>query len=98
MPENVDEVRIVNCKITSNAISSLLSQIQGSNILKLGLVKVNITSNMFENVLDFIPRSRSLIDLDISWNQLTPMDLAKLFRVLSSNRQLQNLNISWNNI
>jgi len=49
-------------------------------------------------ILDLIVKSRTLIELDVSWNRLNPPDLVELFKILSRNRQLQVLNISWNNI
>jgi len=33
-----------------------------------------------------VEQSRSLIELDISWNRLTPLDLRTLFETLSTNR------------
>ena len=36
--------------------------------------------------------------MDISWNKLLPAQLKGMLKVLSMNRKLQNLNLSWNNI
>lgn len=41
-------------------------------------------------------KSRSLVDLDISWNDMLPMQMYGLLTVLSKNRRLTNLNLSWN--
>jgi hypothetical protein len=38
------------------------------------------------------------VELDVSWNGMTSVELRKLFEVLATNRQLQYLNISWNAI
>ena len=75
-----------------------MPQINDSNLRRLSLVKAGINSTVLIHILQLLEKSRSLIELDISWNNLLPWDLKKLFEVLSTNRQLQNLNLSWNNI
>ena len=39
IPYNLDEVRIINCKIAPKAVQMFLEEIQGSNIRRLSLVK-----------------------------------------------------------
>jgi len=82
----LDEVRIINCKIGPKAVQMFLEEMQGSNIRRLSLVKTEINKSLFEHVLQLIERSHSLIELDISWNKLRPLDLKKLFKLLSTNR------------
>ena len=41
---------------------------------------------MFRMILDLIVKSRTLIELDISWNRLNPPDLCELFKILAKNR------------
>jgi hypothetical protein len=41
---------------------------------------------MFDLIKEMVEESQSLIELDISWNRLTPRDLSELFKVLASNR------------
>lgn len=45
-----------------------------------------------------VSKSRNLIELDISWNNLSPDLLRSLFAVMSENRKLQSVNVSWNSI
>jgi hypothetical protein len=42
--------------------------------------------------------SRSLIDLDLSWNGFRSRSLLEFYEALAENRQLQYFNISWNNL
>jgi hypothetical protein len=117
MPSNLDELRIINCKISPAAIKQLVENITRSNLRKLSLVKAGIAgkpqgeakpekaeeetepgSYLFDKILTLLRKSRSLVELDISWNRLGPDDLLELFKVLSNNRQLQQLNVSWNHI
>lgn len=39
-----------------------------------------------------------LVDLDISWNEFGLTSIAKIVKELSENRQLQHVNLSWNNL
>jgi hypothetical protein len=117
MPSNLDELRIINCRISPPAIKLLVENITRSNLRRLALVKAGIAgkpqregkaptaeeeeetgSYLFDKILILLRKSRSLIELDISWNRLGPDDLLELFKVLCNNRQLQNLNVSWNHI
>ena len=117
MPSNLDELRIINCRISSAAIKLLVENITRSNLRRLALVKAGIAGNpqreakaakaeeetetgsyLFDKILILLRKSRSLVELDISWNRLGPDDLLELFQVLSNNRQLQHLNVSWNHI
>lgn len=69
-----------------------------SNLRKLTLVKVGIDTLTLKYIIEYLKKSRCLIELDISWNRLSSEDLISLFEVLSTNRLLRYLNISWNNI
>ena len=88
IPYNLDEVRLINCKIAPQAVQYFIQEINGSNLRKLSLVKCEINKTLFEGVLDLIENSYNIIDLDISWNKLRPLDMRKLFKTLSTNRQL----------
>ena len=85
-PSNLDELRIINCKISTASSELLLESIQGSQLRRLALVKCHIDSQLFEHIIALVEESQSLKELDISWNRLTPRDLGELFKVLASNR------------
>ena len=94
----MDELRIVNCKINQTAVNTLVSGLKNTRLRKLTLVKIGINGNLLDKVIEIVKSSRSLVELDISWNGITSVELRKLFEVLATNRQLQYLNISWNEI
>ena len=53
---------------------------------RLSLINAHIGTVLLEPLMSVISKSYNLIKLDISWNKLTPDDMKKLFRVLSTNR------------
>ena len=44
----------------------------------------------------FVDESVFLEDLDLSWNDLIPLHFTPLLEVLSRDKQLRSLNLSWN--
>ena len=75
VPQNLDELRIVNCAISTKAMTLLLDNLPGTNLRKLSLVKVGIKGALFDNVLKLIHGSRNVIELDISWNRISSVEL-----------------------
>lgn len=51
-----------------------------------------------ENVATLVDKSEHIENLDLSWNNLLPLDFTVLLQVLSRNRTLHSLNLSCNNI
>ena len=45
---------------------------------------------------NYVENSEYLEDLDISWNDLLPIDFVPLFNILSNNKTLVRLNLSCN--
>ena len=45
-----------------------------------------------------IDNARFLVELDLSWSQITPLMMLNLTTHLAENRQLQVVNLSWNQI
>ena len=41
---------------------------------------------------------KTIISLDISWNQLLPAQIRPLLEVMSKSRKIEHLNLSWNNL
>jgi len=98
LPHNLDELRIVNCRVSASAIQTLLQGLPSTNLRKLTLVKTGLRGSLLDYVIELTAASRSLVELDISWNRITSAELRKLFAVLAGNRQLQYLNTSWNEV
>ena len=46
----------------------------------------------------FVDESTTLEDLDLSWSDVIPHHFVPLLEVLSRNRKLKSLNLSWNMI
>ena len=96
------------------ALDTLMDGITQSNLRRLSLVAAGIAgkpsrvadnaaedgekAGPFDKILTLLQKSRSLVELDISWNRLAPDNMLDLLRVLGNNRQLQSLNISWNHV
>ena len=51
-----------------------------------------------KQVARFVEESAFLEDLDLSWNDVIPVHFTPLLDVLSRNRSLRSLNLSWNMI
>ena len=47
-------------------------------------------------VAKYLDSSEWLEDLDVSWNDLMPLHFNSLLEVVSRNRHLKSLNLSWN--
>jgi len=63
---------------------------------KLSLVQASLCNKDTKNLCDIIKKSELLIDLDLSWNELSSQSMLKLAETLSTNRTLKHLNLSWN--
>jgi Ran GTPase-activating protein (RanGAP) involved in mRNA processing and transport len=97
-PQNLHELRIISCTVRPQAMTSLLECIPETQLRRLTLVKAGIDTNTIGHIQELVARSRSLVELDISWNRLSPEDLRSLFATLAENRHLCSVNVSWNNI
>jgi hypothetical protein len=49
-----------------------------------------------KSVAALIHSSRTLDELDLSWNDLNPKDFGPLIQALNENKTLRILNLSWN--
>jgi|LauGreDrversion4_2_1035121.scaffolds.fasta_scaffold61146_4 hypothetical protein len=96
----MEELRLVNSRVSSQAIEVLLDQLNERNYVKrLSLVKANIGGEKsIAKLCTLIAGSRHLIELDLSWNGLRPNNIQPLLECLAENRLIQNLNLSWNNL
>ena len=67
-------------------------------IRSLSLVNVNLNQSNYKELMQLIKVSRSLQDLDISWNRMRCNQMYELVDVIEHNRSLQFLNLSFNNM
>ena len=99
LPYHLEELRLVNCKISAQAVTSLLDVLEERNYLKrLALVNAQVNDSCLKKIVPFIRSSRTLIELDLSWNIFRNKNLLEFFDAIGDNKQLQNLNISWNSL
>jgi len=99
IPYHLEELRLVNCKISQNALSALINIFQSRNYLKrLGLVNLGMTEGALKQLTPFIQNSRYLIELDLSWNGFRAIKIADFIDAIGENKQLQYFNFSWNNL
>ena len=54
MPFNLDELRVINCKISPYATQMLLEDVPDTSLRRLSLVKTQMNSQMFRMILDLI--------------------------------------------
>jgi hypothetical protein len=64
----------------------------------LAFIKCSISATVVKSVATFIQSSRTLDELDLSWNDLNPKDFAPLLENLNENKNLRILNLSWNTL
>ena len=86
-PDNLDELRLISVKTSPYMITDFVETLSENCLLKkLSLVQCCLMDSHLPHLLKMLDNSRFLIELDISWSQLTPLVLLELTRVLASNR------------
>lgn len=72
MPFHLEELRLINCKISAQATSLVLDSLaERSFVKKLSLVNASVNEpSCIKKLVYFMQGSRYLIDLDISWNNI----------------------------
>ena len=69
-PNNLRELRIINCKIHCSVTEKLIQALnERSSLQRLALVNTNLSDSCMRELVEYIKDSR-LTDLDISWNGL----------------------------
>ena len=57
-----------------------------------------MSSVTFKNLCLYVKKSRSLRELDLSYNEIPMRLMSQMIKVIKSNRTLTNLDLSWNQI
>lgn len=91
-------MKIEKCKLSVKTTNQILENIEDSQINRLALVEANLNKSEMQPLINLIVNSSSLLELDVSWNQLSPAKMANIFGALASNRGLEAVNVSWNKI
>lgn len=99
-PRDLQELRLVNLQTKPEVIRELLDHMTQCRVelRTLGLVQLHIDQLAIHTVARFVEESNFLEDLDLSWNDLIPSNFVPLLDVLSRNKMLKSLNLSWNMI
>ena len=100
-PKNLQELRLVGCNLPNQSTLEQLMQIiveEECPLNSLALIKCGISATVVKSVATFIQSSRTLDELDLSWNDLNPKDFAPLLENLNENKNLRILNLSWNTL
>jgi len=89
MPSNLDELHLIDCKISWKTSLALVTNLkQKCYLRKLSLVKASLNEFSIKVLGEALKQMKTLTDLDISWNQLVPKQIIGLVEVLSQNKKL----------
>ena len=94
-PNQLDELRLENCKISKEILLELLQTLNERCYLsKLGLVNVNLTEESFYELCELVEYSGFLEELDIRWAGIRPSVMSYLIEILRTNKRLKVLNLA----
>ena len=98
-PNNLQVLRLIDCKIPTQVTRELISTLKENNSLKvLGLVNAKISEQSMQDLGEIVAQSNVLRELDISWNVLKPQCYNTLIESLGENKTLISLNLAMNRI
>ena len=96
-PDNLHDLRLISVKTSPYMITDLVEKLSENCLLKkISLVDCCLTDAHVPPLQTMIEEGRFLVELDISWSQITPCILIQLTEFLAENRQLQVVNLSYN--
>jgi Ran GTPase-activating protein (RanGAP) involved in mRNA processing and transport len=97
-PGYLDELRIIDCRISQSTTAELMKQLTtGSCYLsKVSLVNASFNPESAKGLLTFIANTKSLKHLDLSYSSLTQQDMRGLVKQISVDRKLISLDLSYN--
>lgn len=88
-PANLSDLHLLFCKISTDSTDKLLDALrQKSQLRKLSLVQVSFSETGIKKMTEIVGTCKSLVALDISWNQIKPAQFVPLLEVLSKSRKL----------
>ena len=98
LPNNLEELRIENCRIEQGVTRQLMKMLKRSSLRKLSLVNANLLEDSFEDLCQFVDDANYLQEIDVSWNKLRPISFYRLLDIIAKNNQLMYLNLSYNQL
>lgn len=86
LPYNMQEFRLIDCKITLAVSAKLIDMIaDGSTLQKLALVNVNLSERSVETITKYTQQSKHIEELDLSWCKTSRSTWTNFFEVLRDN-------------
>ena len=70
--------------------------IERSQLKSVSLVNVHHNAESFDLVIQYLQKSETLTDLDLSWTIIKPSNWLKFLEVVRQNRQLVSLTLAFN--
>jgi len=99
LPNHLEELRIIDCKIPYKVSEELVNEIVfKSQLTKLALVKANLNSTTFSHLVTFFKQSLHLCEIDLTWCEVQQSSWLPFFEVLKDNKKLTYLNLACNRL
>ena len=97
IPYNLEELKLIDCKIHAAQISQLMNQLtEHSQIKKLALVGVHHNIRSFDALVEFVEASETIQEIDLSRSVVIRGSWLKFAKVLETNRSLTNVQLGFN--
>ena len=95
----MEELRFIDCSINKRIMGQLMdSLLEKSQLVKIGLVRVNITDQSFQTLMQIFKTSTLIEEIDLTWAELGKQSWQQFFAWIRDNKKLKSLNISYNRI
>ena len=96
-PGNLQDLRLISIKTSPYMITDIVEKLSENCLLKkISLVDCCISDSHVPPLLKMVEDGRFLLELDLSWSQITPFVLLQVTEFLAENRQLRVVNLSYN--
>ena len=96
---HLQDLRIVDCKISAKASYSLIRLLQQCSSLRtLALVNANLSADHGSVLAEYITENGALQDIDLSWNYLSHWGYVLIVNACVANRKLLAINLSHNSL
>ena len=99
-PHQLEELRIIDCKVHQAGSELLFNFLNEKScfISKFSYVNGNLNKQVVSQLFTFIQTNKNLRELDISHNSMSNGQMYDLMILLSKDRKLTHLDLSWNQI
>ena len=92
------ELNFRGCKVVGNSLINIFAALRHCRTLKkLNLSELGLSNALMEKFCRYIKKS-SVMELDLSWNQISQESSLRFFKTLKFNQKLTMIDYSWNNL